>query len=254
MTTLRVLIADDEPLARRGLRGWLTTEPDVVVVAEARHGAEAVELIHAHRPDLVLLDVQMPGLDGLGVLAALGPDLPPAVVFVTAFDQYALKAFDHHAVDYLLKPVEEDRFRVALARARERIAARRPDPRLRALLEELRTADEGWLRLIPTRSGSKVTLVPVEEVEWFEAADNYVRVHVGGRRHVVRETMKALEGRLDPRHFARVHRSAIVALARIRELEALPSGDYRIMMAGGGVVPLSRTHVAAFEARVGRRL
>ncbi|HVX88139.1 MAG TPA: LytTR family DNA-binding domain-containing protein [Gemmatimonadales bacterium] len=252
--TLRVLIADDEPLARRGLKGWLGAEPDVAVVAEARHGAEAVELIRAHRPDLVFLDVQMPGLDGLGVLATLGTELPPAVVFVTAFDQYALKAFDHHAVDYLLKPVEEERFRMALTRARARIAAGRSDTRLRALLAELGPAAGPWLQLIPTRSGSRVTLVPVDDVEWFEAADNYVRVHAGGRRHVVRETMKALEDRLDPRRFARVHRSAIVALARIRELEALPSGDYRITLTGGGTVPLSRTYVEAFEARVGRKL
>ena len=251
---LRVLIADDEPLARRGLRGWLASDPDLTVVAEARNGAEAVELIRAHRPDLVFLDVQMPGLDGLGVLSALGSDLPPAVVFVTAFDQYALQAFDHHAVDYLLKPVEEGRFRTALARARARVTAGRPDAQLRSLLAEWRPAAAQWLELIPTRSGSKVTLVPVDEVEWFEAADNYVRVHAGGRRHVMRETMKALDGRLDPKRFVRVHRGAIVALARIKELEALPSGDYRITLTGGATVPLSRTYVDAFEARVGRRL
>jgi two-component system, LytTR family, response regulator len=252
--TMRVLIADDEPLARRGLRRWLEAGPAVEVVAEARHGREAVELVRLHRPDLLLLDVQMPGLDGLGVLAELGAELPAAVIFVTAYDQYALRAFDHHAVDYLLKPVEEERFRTALARATARIRAREPDGRLRALLEELRAGTPAWLERIPTRSGSKVTLVPVDEVEWFEAADNYVRLHTAGRRHVVRETMKVLEGRLDPKRFVRTHRSAIVALGRIHELEALPSGDYRIVLKGGGTVPLSRTYVAAFEERVGRTL
>jgi two-component system LytT family response regulator len=249
--TLRVLIADDEPLARRGLRGWLVADGEVEVVGEARHGAEAVALTRAHHPDLLLLDVQMPGLDGLDVLSELGPDLPPAVIFVTAYDQYALRAFDHHAVDYLLKPVDEERFRVALGRARDRIRARRPDAGLRALLDELRPE---WLERIPTRSGSKVTLVPVDEVEWFEAADNYVRVYAGGRRHVVRETMKVLEARLDPKRFVRVHRSVIVALGRIRELEALASGDYRITLQSGTTVPLSRTYVEEFEARVGRKL
>lgn len=252
--TLRVLLADDEPLARRGLRGWLIGEPGIEVVGEARHGAETIAMCRALRPDVLFLDVQMPGQDGFDVLAGLAGELPPAVVFVTAYDQYALRAFDHHAVDYLLKPVEEERFRVALGRARERVAAKVPDARLRALLEELRPAHAEWLERIPARSGSKVTLIPVDEVEWFEAADNYIRVHTGDRRHVMRETMKTLEGKLDPRRFIRVHRSAIVALARIRELEALPSGDYRITLTGGGRVPLSRTYVEAFEARVGRKL
>ena len=252
--TLRVLIADDEPLARRGLRGWLAAERDVEVVGEARHGAEAVALTRSLAPDLLLLDVQMPGLDGFDVLAALGDALPPAVVFVTAYDQYALRAFDHHAVDYLLKPVEEERFRTALGRARARTRGAPPDERLRALLAELRPAAPEWLERIPARSGSKVTLIPVDEVDWFEAADNYIRVHAHGRRHVMRETMKGLESKLDPKRFVRVHRSAIVALAHVRELDALPSGDYRIRLTGGEVVPLSRTYVPAFEARVGRNL
>jgi two-component system LytT family response regulator len=252
--TLRVLIADDEPLARRGLRGWLTTEPEVEVVGEARNGAEAVVMCRALRPELLLLDVQMPARDGFDVLADLGPDLPPAVVFVTAYDQHALRAFDHHAVDYLLKPVDEARFRTAVERARQRLGRRAPDERLLALLAELRPAPPAWLERIPSRIGSKVTLIPVEEIEWFEAADNYIRVHAGGRRHVVRETMKALEAKLDPARFIRVHRSAIVAVERIRELEGLPSGDYRITMSGGGTVSMSRTYVAAFEARVGRKL
>ncbi|HEU4570509.1 MAG TPA: LytTR family DNA-binding domain-containing protein [Gemmatimonadales bacterium] len=252
--TLRAVIADDEPLARRGLAAWLAEAGDVTLVGQARNGDEAVALVRAERPDLLFLDVQMPGRDGLGVLEALGGELPPAVVFVTAYDQYALRAFDHHAVDYLLKPVDEERFRVALARARERVAARRPDERLRALLAEWHPAAPEWLERIPVRIGAKVTLVPVAEVEWFEAADNYVRVHAGGRRHAIRETMKELAARLDPRRFARTHRGAIVALGRIRELEALPSGDYRVKLASGAVVPLSRTYVAEFERRVGRKL
>ncbi|HET7042323.1 MAG TPA: response regulator, partial [Gemmatimonadales bacterium] len=169
--TLRVLIVDDEPLSRRGLRRSLAGEADIEIVGEARHGTEAVALCRALRPDLMFLDVQMPGLDGLGVLAALATDLPPAVIFVTAYDQHALRAFDHHAVDYLLKPVDEGRFRLAVTRARERLAARTPDARLRALLAELRPQPEDRLERIPARIGSKVVLVPVDEVDWFEAAD-----------------------------------------------------------------------------------
>jgi len=252
--TLRVLIADDEPLARRGLRQRLTGEAGVSVVGEARNGIEAIAMCRTLRPALLLLDVQMPGRAGFDVLAELGAEIPPAVIFVTAYDQHALRAFDHHAVDYLLKPVEESRFRLALQRARTRLAAPGPDLQLQALLAELRPAPPEWLAWIPARSGAKVTLVQVDEVEWFEAADNYIRVHAAGRRHAMRETMKGLESRLDPRRFIRVHRSAIVALDRIRELEALPSGDYRIILGGGAVVPLSRTYVEAFEARVGRKL
>jgi two-component system LytT family response regulator len=216
--TLRALLVDDEPLVRRGLRTFLAAEPDVDVVGECRDGREAVEQVRALRPDLVFLDVQMPELDGFGVLDALGGDVPPAVVFVTAFDAYAIRAFDVHAVDYLLKPFDETRFRTAMARVRERLARAVPshppavaapagadlearidarlDARLDALLGQLR--DDGrlpraeWLTRIAIRETDRVTYVAVTDVDWLEADDNYVRVHARGCARLVRETLKSL--------------------------------------------------------------
>jgi two-component system LytT family response regulator len=258
VASIRALLVDDEPLVRRGIRGFLADEPDVEVVGEARNGREALSLIAELGPDLVFLDVQMPELDGLGVVAALG-ERTPAIVFVTAFDAYALKAFDVHAVDYLLKPFDEARFRTALGRARERLARPAPLPRegdrvsgqLEALLHELR-GRPAFLDRLMIRSGSRVVLVRTEEIDWIEAADNYVRVHAAGARHLLRETIRSLEARLDPRHFARIHRSAVVNLERVRELHALPSGDFTVLLRTGAQLTLSRSFREEFERRVGR--
>ncbi|HEU4698838.1 MAG TPA: LytTR family DNA-binding domain-containing protein [Gemmatimonadales bacterium] len=258
---------DDEPLVRRGLRAVLAAEPDVAVIGECGDGREAVRRIRAERPDLVFLDVQMPELDGLGVVDALAADeRPPALVFVTAYDAYALRAFEVHAVDYLLKPFDEARLRTALARARQRLGATRvpaDGARLAALLAELRPAaaapergvahrpDRALERFL-VRTGDRLLPVAVTAVDWIEAADNYVRLHVGAERHALRETIKALEAQLDARRFARIHRSTIVNLDRVRELRPLPSGDCAVLLHDGTRLTLSRSFRAAFEARFGR--
>jgi two-component system LytT family response regulator len=265
---LRVLLVDDEPLVRRGLRAFLAAERGVEVVGEARDGNEAVAAVRELAPDVLFLDVQMPELDGVGVLDALGPDERPAVVFVTAFDAYAIRAFEVHAVDYLLKPFDEPRFRTALDRVRERVAARRGgapvpaaerldarlDTRLDALLAQLRgdgRVPTDWLARIAIRETDRVTYVPVGDVDWLEADDNYVRVHTRAGARLVRETLKSLETRLDPRHFARIHRSAIVNLERVRELRPTFNGEYVVVLATGARLTLSRGHRDAFFERMG---
>jgi len=256
VTDVRVLIADDEPLVRRGLRAFIAAEQGLSIVGEARNGADAVDLIRSERPDLVFLDVQMPELDGFGVLEALEDEPLPAVVFVTAYDEYAIRAFDVHAVDYLLKPFDEERFRVALARVRSRLGERRTsdiDKRLDAVLSELRAREQFADRLLVKGDG-RVTVVQVEEVDWIEAADNYARVHTARGRFLVREPIKSLERKLNPRQFARVHRSAIVNLARVRELQPMFGGEYVIILSTGARLTLSRGYRDAFRDRLGSEL
>ena len=256
MPSVRVVVADDEPLVRRGLGTFIASDPGLTLIGEARNGPEAVELIRAERPDLVFLDVQMPELDGFGVLEALEGEPLPVVVFVTAYDEYAIRAFDVHAVDYLLKPFDEDRFHVALGRARGRLGERRAasiDERLEAVLSELRTREQFADRLLVKNDG-RVTVLQVEEVDWIEAADNYARVHTARGRFLVREPIKTLERKLNPRHFARVHRSAIVNLARVRELQPMFGGEYVIILSTGAKLTLSRGYRDAFRDRLGSDL
>jgi two-component system LytT family response regulator len=222
---IRALIVDDEPLARRGIRQLLAPHQDVVVVGDARNGVEAVHLLHSLAPDLVFLDVQMPELDGFAVLDRLEPDRRPFVIFVTAFDGFAVKAFDRAAVDYLVKPLHEERFNDAIGRVRERLKARaalRPAP-----------------RLVIAGAGGDLVL-DLAEVNWIEADDYYAAVHALGRRHLVRESLASLETRLDRVRFVRVHRSAIVNLAQVREIRATGSGDSAVVLRDGTEIPLSR--------------
>jgi two-component system LytT family response regulator len=252
----RVVIADDEPLVRRGLRSFIESQAGLVIVGEARNGAEAVDVIRAQRPDLVFLDVQMPELDGFGVLEALTGEPLPAVVFVTAYDAYAIRAFDVHAVDYLLKPFDEERFLVALGRVRARLGAHRTnqlDERIEAVLAELRSRERFADRLLVKGEG-RVAVVQVDEVDWIEAADNYARVHTARGRFMVREPIKSLEARLDPHRFARVHRSAIVNLARVRELQPMFGGEYLVILSTGAKLALSRGYRDAFRERLGSEL
>jgi len=253
VSALRVLLVDDEPLVRRGIRAFLADERDVEVVGEARNGAEAVSAIEALSPDLIFLDVQMPGLDGFGVVSEVGLDRMPAVVFVTAFDEYALRAFDVHAVDYLVKPFDEPRFRTALGRARERLGARRADgnAELAALLAELRPRAEYADRLL-VKGNERVLVVSVDDVDYVEAADNYVRLQTRAGRHLMRETIKGLEARLDPRRFARIHRSTIVNLSRVRELQPLFNGEMAVVLKDGTTLTMSRGYRDAFVERFGR--
>lgn len=255
MTKLRVLVADDEPIARRGLRKLLTAEPDIEVVGEAKDGREAVAAIRRLSPDLALLDVQMPELDGIGVVRELAAAELPGIVFVTAYDRYAITAFDLHAVDYVLKPVQARRFAVALQRARRRLASERPADlvdRLERLLGEYGKAGGAPDRML-VRSGSKAFFVKLDDIEWLEASGNYVRLHTAARdpRALVRETLAHLAGWLPPK-FLRVHRSAIVNLDLVAEVRTLPSGDGDILLKSGARVALSRRHVPDLHRRAGR--
>ncbi|HEY6784246.1 MAG TPA: response regulator [Gemmatimonadales bacterium] len=255
MTALRVLVADDEPVARRGLRKLLAAEPDVEVVGEARDGREAVAAIRRLKPDVVLLDVQMPELDGIGVIRELDRAELPEVVFVTAYDRYAIAAFDLHAVDYVLKPVQAKRFSLALSRARSRLESHRPADladRIERLLGEYGRAGSTPDRIL-VRSGSKALFVKLDDIEWLEASGNYVRLHTPARdpRTLVRETLAHLAEWLPPK-FLRVHRSAIVNLDAIVEVRSLSGGDGEVLLKSGARVGLSRRHVADLHRRVGR--
>ena len=255
MADLRVLLVDDEPLVREGLRDFLQGEPDVTVVGECANGLEALAFLEERPVDLVFLDVQMPELDGIGVAESLARSDGPAVVFVTAFSEHALRAFEVNAVDYLLKPFDRERFAAALDRVRRRRAG--PDDaaltrRLAAVLDSLQRG-RGYAERVLVRGDGRIRFVPVDEIEWVEAADNYVRLHAGEERHLVRDTMAALERRLDPARFARIHRSAIVRLDRIRELQPTFNGEYTVLLASGARLTLSRGYRDAVLARLGER-
>jgi two-component system LytT family response regulator len=255
MPPLSVLVVDDEPLARERIRALLDDDPEVKILGECASGRAAAKAIQDRRPDLVFLDVQMPGLDGFGVVEQIGAGQMPAIVFVTAFDQYAIKAFEVHALDYLLKPFDRERFRATLARAREAIrlrAAGQADQGMAALLEALAARRKHAERLLVKCAG-KERLLPVEEVDWFEAAGNYVRIHTHGERLLLRETMANLEVRLDPDQFARIHRSTIVNLKRVKELEPWFHGDYVVRLLDGRKLTLSRSHRGRLLEKLGSR-
>jgi two-component system, LytTR family, response regulator len=235
MDKIRTVIVDDEPLARRGIRAHLVDERDVEVIAECGNGREAVAVIESTSPDLVFLDVQMPELDGFGVLEAIGAERLPSVIFVTAYDQYALRAFEVHALDYLLKPFDPERFGKALARARTQIERKSISDislRLQSLIDDLKTNQKYAERLVIKTAG-RIFFLGVEEIDRIEAADNYVRLHAGRDSHLLRETMNNLERRLDPALFLRVHRSTIINVRRIKELHPLFRGEYEIILHDG---------------------
>jgi two-component system, LytTR family, response regulator len=239
---IRTIVVDDEPLARERLLKLLHAQPEIEVVGEAANGREAVDLIRKTKPALAFLDVQMPELDGFGALAELDEDERPAVVFVTAYDKFALKAFDVHAVDYLLKPFDKDRFQTALRRALDALARKEPaqiHEQLSALLSELRPAQQ--IDRIAVKGDGRVVFVKTNDIDWVEAADNYVSLHVGKDSHLLRETMTALESRL-PKQFIRISRSTIVNSERIKELQPLFHGEYTVILRDGTKLTLSRSH------------
>ena len=248
--TLRILIVDDEPPARARLSRLLEAHHDVEVVGECGDGANAVQAIETALPDLILLDVQMPELDGFEVLRTLDVPKMPAVIFVTAFDKYAVRAFEVHALDYVVKPVEQARFDHALSRARQHL--NEPQEAIAGLLREL-ARERTYLLRIPVRSDGRVKVIDLEDVDWLGAADNYVTIHAGGREYLVRDTIAAVERRLDPSQFARVHRSTIVRIDRIAELVPDLHGDFRIRLKNGAELALSRTYRARVEAQFGRK-
>lgn len=241
MAKLRALIVDDERLARLKLRRFLDEQPDVEIVGECGSGAEAVERIRAERPDLLFLDIQMPGLDGFAVLREVGPERRGRVVFVTAHDEHAVRAFEVEALDYLLKPFDRTRFEQTLDRVR-RERRQTLDEKIAALLEKIeRPEAEAPLDRILVRSVGRLTFLKLREVDWIEADDNYVRLHAGRESHLVRETLSRLEPRLDPRLFLRIHRSAIVNIESIAEIRSLFHGDYDILLRNGTALPIGRT-------------
>ena len=250
--TIRTLIADDEPLARERLRALLARHTDVEVIGEGSNGAEAIEAISELRPDLVLLDVEMPQADGFAVLEALDPETLPAIVFVSAHDQYAVRAFEAHALDYVVKPFDEARVDRTLQRVRNQLArahrTRHIDPRLLSLLDELRGQRRSDRLVVKT--GGRVVFLRTEDIDWVEASGNYVRLHVGAETHLLRESMKNMERRLDPNTFVRIHRSAIVNVDRIRELEPWFHGEYIVIMRDGTRLTASRVYSDRLSALI----
>lgn len=241
MASIRAIIADDEPLARRGIRQLIEPHSDVIVIGEARNGREAVLAVRELRPDLLFLDVQMPDLDGFGVLREIGAATIPSVIFVTAYDEFAVRAFDAHALDYLVKPLAESRFTEALERVRDRLRSKQAvelSDRLTALLATHEAARAKQRIMVPTPLGELV--LDADEIDWIEADDYYAAIHAGGRRHLIRESLVSLEQRLDRARFVRAHRSAIVNITRVRELQARNSGESSLMLRDGTRVPLSR--------------
>jgi two-component system LytT family response regulator len=242
---LRVLLIDDEPLARRRLRALLRAESDVEVVGECASGDEALGAIGALAPDLLFLDVEMPGLDGLALAEAIGKQAhPPLVIFVTAYDQYAVRAFEVRAIDYLLKPFDRERFAASLDRARAQWRERgrqSMDREILALLNELKAPPQYLDRLL-IKHRERISVIRTAEIDYLEAEGNYVRVHFGANSALVRETLARLGAQLDPRRFARIHRSRLVNIDRIQELQPWSHRDYRIILRNGTTLALSRRY------------
>jgi two-component system LytT family response regulator len=239
----KTLIVDDEPLARERLRTLLARDPDIHIVGECGGGRSAIAAVAKHNPDLMFLDVQMPEIDGFAVIEAIGPGAVPAVVFVTAHDQYAVKAFEVHALDYLLKPFDSERFKNALRRAKRQLEGGLSD-RLAALLRTTQPQ-----RFVIKNAG-RITFLKVDEIDWIEAEGNYVRLHTGSESHLLRETMNGIEARLDARQFMRIHRSRIVNIDSIKELKPWFRGEYVVVLRGGEKLTLTRSYRDRLEQLV----
>ena len=258
MRTIRTLIVDDEPTSREGMRRLLSADPEVELVGECSSGREAVAVIREAVPDLVFLDVQMPDLEGFAVLRQAGVERTPAVVLVTAGAQYALRAFEVNAVDYVLKPFTEERFRASLQRAKQQVHCLWLDellPNLTALLPER----DPWPRpryrdRLPVRSNGTITLLPVREIEWIDAEGDHARLHVGKTCYRIRATMQTLEGQLDAARFVRIHRSTIVNLEKVKELQRFFRGEYVVVLHNGATLKLSRGYRDHLEAHLGGAL
>jgi two-component system LytT family response regulator len=236
---LTVIIVDDEPLARSNLFVLLHLDPNIEIVAECASGIEALAKVRAHKPDLIFLDVQMPECDGFDVLELLGNDVPPAVVFVTAYDQYALRAFEAGALDYLLKPFDNARFDLALKRARQKVALSKNLPRK--------------LERFAIKNAGQVSFLKISEVDWIEAADYYACLHAAQRTHMLRRSISELEQDLDPNIFCRIHRSTIVNLDRVRGLTLTEDGEYEVLLEDKTKLRLSRSYRKQLQSRLGLR-
>jgi two-component system LytT family response regulator len=250
---IRTLIVDDEPLARERVRSLLNEQPGVEVIGEAQDGDQAVQAILRESPDLVFLDVQMPEKNGFDVIQAVGADRMPAVVFVTAYDQHALKAFEVHAVDYLLKPFDRERFEGAVDRARRQLENADTGVlkhQLQRLVAQLTPATAPRQERLIVKTGGRLFFLRADEIDWIEAAGNYVRLHVGKEAHLLRETMNAIEARLDPNQFLRIHRSRIVNMERVKELHPWFNGDYAVILRDGTKLMLSRGYRDRLQERL----
>jgi len=248
--TVRAAVVEDEPPARLGLRALLAREKSIVLVHECADVPHALRALRREPVDLLFLDVQLAGQNGFDLLSALGPARPPAVIFVTAYDHHAVRAFDVEAVDYLLKPFDDQRFAQALSRALERLRLHGAQKLARQLADSLAPgtppAPEG--RTVTLRDGARTTFLREDEIDWIEAQDYYVEIHAGGNAHLHRETLRELEARLDPKRFVRIHRSAIVQVDRIRRLQSLPSGDATVLLKDGTVLRVARSRRDAIRA------
>ena len=263
---IRALIVDDEPVARRGIRARLARLDGIEIAGECGNGREAIEAIRERAPNLVFLDVQMPGLGGFDVICEIGAERMPSVIFVTAWEAHALRAFDVHALDYLLKPVDQERFEEAVARARRRIAEREDGALARQLAALLAGGahEESVPRPAPeaarpagrllVRDRGRIVILDQDEINWIQAEGDYVRVHVTGRGYLVRETMGAMEGRLDPTRFVRVHRSAIVNASRIRELAPQANREFTVVLRDGARLKSSRSYYDRLRLALGDTL
>jgi two-component system LytT family response regulator len=258
---IRTLIADDEPAARDAIRSLLDGDADIEIIAESADGRSALNAIREGRPDLVILDVQMPELDGISLLRALDPSELPVVIFITAHDRYAVNAFEVHALDYLLKPFDDRRFHTALAHAKDRVRQGKLGALRLELLDLLAApaeppatagSDGRYLKRLVIKSGGRVTLLGVSDIDWIEAEGDYVKVHAGKAWHLLRETMKHIEGQFDPAQFVRIHRSTIVNVERIKELQPYFKGEYVVKLHDGTSLKLSRGFRPHLEKALGR--
>jgi two-component system, LytTR family, response regulator len=255
VSRIRTLIVDDEPMARERIAGLLAQEPDVEVVGQCSDGLQAVSAIQSLSPELVFLDVQMPAVDGFGVIRQVGPDRMPLTVFVTAYDEYALQAFEVHALDYLLKPFGRDRLRQCLAHARqlhEKQRAGELGKSLMALVQDVKPDQQRRQDRLVVKSGGRVFFVRTDDIVWIEAAGNYVRLHLRDQSHLFRETMNQMESRLDPERFFRIHRSRIVNTEHIKELQPWLNGEYVVVLQNGTELRLSRSYREKLEERLAR--
>jgi two-component system LytT family response regulator len=253
---IRAIIVEDEPLGRERIRTLLSADREIEIIQECANGREAVAAIAKLEPDLIFLDVQMPEMNGFDVLELIAAEKMPAVIFVTAYDQYAVKAFEFHALDYLLKSFDPERFAAAVQRAKLQIASGRAeklDDRIAALVEELQARKPRPERLI-VRAGGRITFLRVADIDWISAADNYVCLHTGNESHLLRETMASIEVRLDPDKFVRLHRSTIVNLDCVARLEPLFHGDYSVLLTDGTELVMSRTYREKLERPLGKFL
>ena len=253
---IRVLVVDDEPLAREKIRTMVRDDPEIEIIGECVNGREAIAAVAAEMPDLLLLDVQMPEVDGFAVLHALKGARMPLVIFVTAFDHYAVHAFEVHALDYLLKPFDRERFQAAINRAKTHLQRERNgnlDQRILALLKQIE-AESKYLERLVVKTAGRVFFLPTDEIDWIEAEGNYVSVHTSKKAYLIRETISSLESQLDPKKFIRIHRSTIVNLSRIQELQSWSHGEYRVILYDGTELTLSRNYRENLQNALGNNL